>query len=62
MSEVIGFSVTLLLAIILILLIGQNRKGHSRYERTPYSTNDWQMLDRGIDPTSNEDRKSSGGN
>jgi len=56
MSEVIGFFATLALALILILIIGKKRKGESRYERTPYSTNDWQKLDRGLDPTSNESK------
>jgi hypothetical protein len=51
MSEVIGFFVTILLTITLILLVGKKRKSSSRYERTPYSTNDWQKLDRGIDPS-----------
>lgn len=54
MSEAIGFIATMVLALTLILMIGKKRKGDSRYERTAYSTNNWQKLDRGIDPTSNE--------
>lgn len=56
MSEAFGFFATLVLALTFILFIGKRRKGNSRYERTPYSTDDWQQLDRGIDPTSNEEK------
>jgi hypothetical protein len=51
MSEVIGFFATLFFALVLIVLLGKKRKTASRYERTPHVANDWQKLDKGIDPT-----------
>jgi hypothetical protein len=51
MRETIGFFTTIALSLILILFIGKKRKSTSRYERTPHAANDWQKLDRGIDPT-----------
>lgn len=51
MSEVIGFFTTLVLSLTLIVFLGRKRKTSSRYERTPHAANDWQKLDRGIDPT-----------
>jgi hypothetical protein len=51
MSEVIGFCITILIALTLIVFLGKKRKKVSRYERTPHATSDWQKLDRGIDPS-----------
>ena len=54
MREIIAFTLTIFLSLILVTLIGKRAKRSkkpSRYERTPDATNDWQKLDRGIDPT-----------
>ena len=51
MRDVIGFFVTIGFSLALIIFLGRKRKTTSRYERTPYAANDWQKLDRGIDPT-----------
>lgn len=54
MREIIAFTLTIFLSLILVTLIGKRArksKKSSRYERTPEATNDWQKLDRGIDPT-----------
>jgi hypothetical protein len=51
MRDVIGFFVTIGLSLTLIIFLGKKRKTTSRYERTPHAANDWQKLDRGIDPT-----------
>ena len=51
MSEVVGFFSTIFISLVLIVLLGKKRKTASRYERTPYAANDWQKLDKGIDPT-----------
>ena len=51
MRDLLGFLVTTGLTLLLIVYIGSKRKKSSRYERTPHATNDWQKLDKGIDPT-----------
>ena len=51
MKEILGFLITTILALILIVYIGSKRKKSSRYERTPHASTDWQKLDKGIDPT-----------
>jgi hypothetical protein len=54
MREVFAFTSTIFISLILIALIGKRAKldkKPSRYERSPDVTNDWQKLDRGIDPT-----------
>jgi hypothetical protein len=51
MSEVIGFCITILIALTLVVFLGKKRNKVSRYERTPHTTSDWQKLDRGIDPS-----------
>ena len=53
MKDVLGFFLTTIIALILIVFIGSKRKKTSRYERTPHATTDWQKLDNGIDPTEN---------
>lgn len=51
MKEILGFLITTILTLILIVYIGSKRKKSSRYERTPHASTDWQKLDKGIDPT-----------
>jgi hypothetical protein len=51
MRDVIGFFITIVLSIMLVIFLGKKRKTTSRYERTPHAANDWQKLDKGIDPT-----------
>jgi hypothetical protein len=51
MRDVIGFFITIVLSLMLVIFLGKKRKTTSRYERTPHAANDWQKLDKGIDPT-----------
>lgn len=51
MREVIAFGITTFTVLVLIVYIGSKVKKSSRYERNPHAANDWQKLDRGIDPS-----------
>jgi hypothetical protein len=51
MRDFLGFFITTIFTLILIVYIGSKRKKSSRYERNPHATSDWQKLDKGIDPT-----------
>jgi hypothetical protein len=51
MKEIIGFFTTIFLSLVAIVIMGKKRKSSSRYERSPHAPNDWQKLDRGIDPS-----------
>ena len=52
MKESFTFGGTALLALALISLWGLRRKDKpSRYERNSHQPNDWQKLDKGIDPS-----------
>lgn len=56
MREILAFSLTTVLVLSLVLFIGSKRKKSSRYERNPSLANDWQKLDRGIDPTDQKEQ------
>ena len=51
MRETFAFFATTILVLALVVFIGSKRKKSSRYDRKPSEANDWQKLDRGIDPT-----------
>ena len=48
MREILTFVITTVLAVVLVSYLGSKRKKVSRYER--HQENDWQKLDKGIDP------------
>jgi hypothetical protein len=51
MRDALGFFITTFLSLVAIVFLGKKRKTTSRYERSPHAPNDWQKLDRGIDPS-----------
>jgi hypothetical protein len=51
MRELFAFGITTVSVLALIVYIGSKVKKSSRYERNPHHANDWQKLDRGIDPS-----------
>ena len=51
MIEFVAFILTTILVLALVLFVGSKVKKSSRYERNPREINDWQKLDRGIDPS-----------